>query len=112
VGAYETIQQLESVKLLHDMLLTPTAFIRHSKRFSASLVFHLSYGKMLADNDEDLNAVIAILENFTQDTYPGAHLIDTFPILDCLPEFLAPWRAEARKKHDKEMKVRLRFLAL
>lgn len=95
------------MKLLNDMLVLPTAFSRHSKRFSASLVFHLSYGKMLADDDEDLNAVLAILENFIQDTYPGAHIIDTFPLLDYLPGFLAPWRAEARKKHDKEMKVTL-----
>jgi hypothetical protein len=35
----------------------------------------------------------------------GAHLVDTFPILDNLPNFLAPWRAEANRKHDQEMDV-------
>jgi hypothetical protein len=100
------MQELESVKLLHDMLTRPTEAPRHCKRFSASLVFHLNYGNRLADDDKDLQAVLQVLENFVRDTYPGSHLIDTFPSLDdILPDFLAPWRAEARKKHVEEMKV-------
>ncbi len=36
---------------------------------------------------------------------PGAHLVDAFPILDSLPDFMSPWRNEARKKHEYEMGV-------
>jgi len=45
------------------------------------------------------------VEGFVQDCYPGSHLVDTFPILDFLPGFLAPWRKQAFAKHDFEMKL-------
>ena len=87
------------------MLARPEDSIRHCKRFAASLVFHLSYGKRLADDDQDLNAVLSIMHNFAKDTSPGAHLVDMFPVLDCLPGFLAPWREEALRKHNAEIIV-------
>ncbi|KAH7926919.1 cytochrome P450 [Leucogyrophana mollusca] len=105
VGAYETMQELESSKLLVDLLERPLEMYRHSVRFAASLVFTLSYGKRLDDDDADLNAIQSILENFTKDTYPGSHIVDTFPVLDHLPDFLAPWRAQAREKHKREMNL-------
>lgn len=105
VGGYETIQELESMKLLYDMIIRPSDASRHCQRFSASLVFHLAYGKRLGDDGADLDAVLEVLANFVRDTYPGAHLVDTFPVLDLLPDFLAPWRREARRKHEADMKV-------
>jgi len=41
--------------------------------------------------------------DFVKDTYPGAHLVDTFPVLDYLPGLLAPWRKEALRKHNAEI---------
>ena len=55
----------------------------------------------------DLNSVISVLENVVRESYPGAHLVDTFPILDRLPDFLSPWRARALRDHTTEMNVRL-----
>ena len=100
------MQELESVKLLNDLLRTPENFEHHCKRFSASLVYTLSYGKRLAE-DGDLEAILGVLRNFVRDTLPGAHLVDTFPILDLLPDILSPWRQAARKHHNEEIKVRL-----
>ncbi|KAK0458977.1 cytochrome P450 [Desarmillaria tabescens] len=105
VGAYESMQEFESLRLLHDIVNKPTEAFRHSQRFAAALVFTLSYGKRLGDNDSDLDSVIAVIQGFVRDTYPGAHLVDTFPALDLLPDFLAPWRAKARAKHEFEMKL-------
>ncbi|KAI0034588.1 cytochrome P450 [Vararia minispora EC-137] len=102
VEAYENIQEIESAKLVYEMLLSPMEASRNCGRYSASLVFHLSYGKRLADDDKDLLSVQAILAGFVQDTYPGSHLVDMFPILDRLPDFLSPWRSEARRKHGAE----------
>ncbi|EGN92968.1 hypothetical protein SERLA73DRAFT_190338 [Serpula lacrymans var. lacrymans S7.3] len=105
VGGYEPMQELESSKFLMDLLDQPSTIGRHCRRFAASLVFTLSYGKRLEDDDSDLTAVLDILANFTKDTYPGSHLVDTFPLLDYLPDFLSPWRAEASRKHKDEMKL-------
>ncbi|KAG6852717.1 hypothetical protein C0991_009627, partial [Blastosporella zonata] len=111
IGSYERMQELESTKLLFDMLTRPEESNMNTKRYSASLVFTLSYGRRLADDDQDLVSVLNILDNFIADCYPGAHLVDTFPILDkVLPDFLAPWRAAARKKHDDEMKLYTRLV--
>jgi hypothetical protein len=101
------MQERESLRLLVDFVARPMDWTRHCQRFSASLVFTLSYGQRLSDDGEDLTAVQLILDNFVRDTYPGAHLVDTFPILDRLPGFLSPWRAEAQRKHDQEVKVSL-----
>lgn len=83
----------------------PERLESNTKRFAASIVFSLSYGRRLPDDDKDLETVENLLENFIHDCYPGAHLVDTFPILDKLPDLLAPWRAEALKKHDQELQV-------
>ncbi len=78
----------------------------HGKLYAASLVYTLAYGKDL--NEEGLKELLAILdvvERFIRDCMPGAHLVDAFPILDSLPDFMSPWRNEARKKHEYEMGV-------
>ncbi|RDB17750.1 hypothetical protein Hypma_001131 [Hypsizygus marmoreus] len=112
IGSYERMQELESTKLLFDMLARPAESNMNTKRYAASLVFTLSYGKRLAEDDKDLTDVLNILDNFIADCYPGAHLVDTFPILDqILPSFLAPWRAAASKKHEAEMKAHLECFA-
>ena len=35
------------------------------------------------------------MDKFTNSANPGAHLVDTFPILDKLPDVFAPWRKDA-----------------
>ncbi|GJE88935.1 cytochrome P450 [Phanerochaete sordida] len=101
IGAYEAIQEIESAKLLHELLARPDALRleRHCRRYTAALVFHLSYGRRLADDDTDLTAIEEILDHFVKDSDVGAHLVDTFPVLDRLPDLLAPWRAKARARH-------------
>ncbi|KAG6829029.1 hypothetical protein H0H87_012834 [Tephrocybe sp. NHM501043] len=111
VGSYERMQELESTKLMYDMLIHPEESNMNTKRYSASLVFTLSYGRRIDDDDQDLIAVLKILDDFIADCYPGAHLVDTFPVLDkFLPNFLAPWRAAAAKKHENEMKLYTRLI--
>ncbi|KAF8510744.1 cytochrome P450 [Gautieria morchelliformis] len=48
-------------------------------------------------------------ENVLRETYPEAHLVDTFPILEKLPDFLSPWRVRARQNHALEMKLYCRL---
>jgi hypothetical protein len=38
---------------------------------------------------------LAVMERFLASANPGANLVDHFPSLDRLPDFLAPWRAAA-----------------
>ena len=80
----------------------------NSTRYAASIIYSITYGKDFdKDGWDDFFSLIDIIEGFVRDCMPGAHLVDTFPILDLLPDFLAPWRQQAQKKHEKEMKVKL-----
>lgn len=66
----------------------------------------MTYGKDLdKEGGDDLTAILDVVDGFVRDCAPGAHLVDTFPILDLLPDFLSPWRGEASRKHEFEMKV-------
>jgi hypothetical protein len=78
-----------SLRLLKDMAKAPTEFFKHIPRFPASLVFALSFGRELEEND--LAEVQKILADFVFDINPGAHLVDTFPMLDLLPDCLSPY---------------------
>jgi hypothetical protein len=101
------MQLSESVRFLHNMLHKPSEAFLHAKRFSAALVFRLAYGRHLDRGDNDLREVLQILDDFIEDCYPGTHLVDTFPILDSwwIPDWVARWRGEARRKHLREVKV-------
>ncbi|KAJ6578177.1 cytochrome P450 [Mycena capillaripes] len=105
IGGYEEMQSAESLRLLQDLVKTPKDYYNHFIRFPASLVFALTYGRSLEDDGKDLAAAQEIFTTFVKDISPGAHLVDTFPILDLLPDFLSPWRQEARAKHEREMKL-------
>ncbi|KAJ7844866.1 cytochrome P450 [Mycena olivaceomarginata] len=105
LGGYEPIQHNESLHLLLDLIKTPENFYVHFQRFSASLIFTLTFGQQIDDDDKALDEIIGLLITFVQDINPSAHLVDTFPILDRLPDFLSPWRAEARHKHQLELNL-------
>ncbi|THV03623.1 cytochrome P450 [Dendrothele bispora CBS 962.96] len=110
IGAYESMQELESAKLLSDILESPLNNDLHCQRFAASMVFYLSYGKRLDDNGQDLAAISDVLKNFVRDTTPGAHLVDTITVLDYLPDVLAPWRKKALERHEMEVKLYTRLI--
>jgi hypothetical protein len=104
VESYAPQQEHESIKLLSAILVNPGEYKTHLKRFIASLVFTMTYGKKLND-DHNLTAVQQILVDFLPDCAPRAHLVDTFPLLEKLPNFLAPWRKKALEKYAREKAV-------
>ncbi|CAK5272006.1 unnamed protein product [Mycena citricolor] len=57
VGAYEDMQETESLQPLHDLVSLPEDAFKHCGRFAASLVFTLSYGERLKSDGKDLEAV-------------------------------------------------------
>ncbi len=88
------------------MLVNPSETQMHGKIYAASLVYALAYGKDLNDEGlKDLLALLDVLEGLIRDGMPGAHLVDTFPALELLPDFMSPWRDEARRKHEHEIGV-------
>lgn len=105
VGGYEDIQDRGGIKLLSDILDEPTKAYISIKRYTAQTLLTLVYGKSFGEDGGDLRTLLHILETFVKDMHPLAHPVDTFPMLDWLPDALATWRPEARKKHDYERTV-------
>ncbi|KAJ6566138.1 cytochrome P450, partial [Mycena capillaripes] len=105
VGGYEEMQYTESLRLLVDLVTMPIDFYNHFLRFPASLMFTLSYGQRLNDDGKDLADGSEFFRAFVGDISPGSHLVDIFPILNRLPDFLSPWRAKAKKTHQREVEV-------
>lgn len=106
LSTYEAVQDRESLRFLNNMLDNPPAMQLHSKLYAASIVFALGYGKDLnAEGLKELHELLDIADKFISDCMPGAHLVDLFPALDFLPDIVSPWRSEARKKHENDMKL-------
>ncbi|KAK7007511.1 cytochrome P450, partial [Favolaschia claudopus] len=105
IGGYEILQYTQSLHLLGDLVRAPSDYYLHVQRFPASLIFKLAFGESLKDDGKDLATAIDIFTGFVSDITPGAHLCDTFPILDILPDFLSPWRKEAKRKHEREIEL-------
>lgn len=116
VAKFDGVMNLEASKLISQIMESPPAPTRmasHSlhqqfMHYVAFTVLTLTYGSKLA-TEENLNAVMPILESVLQDAAPGAHLVDTFPFLDLLPDCLSPWRHEANTKHAYESELYLRL---
>lgn len=105
VGGYERIQEEGAMKLLSDLIAAPDTAYISTKRYTASTLLNLVYGKSMKD-DSDLKILIKILESFALDMHPAAHLVDTFKMLDYLPGVFAPWRKQAGAEHNNEIAVR------
>ncbi|KAH0581463.1 hypothetical protein H2248_012543 [Termitomyces sp. 'cryptogamus'] len=101
LGGYEPIQEKESLMLLHNILTDPSRIAFHCQHFSSSIVFSLTYGHRITE--KDTQSIVKILSNFIRNALPGAHLVDTFPVLDRLPDVLSPWRIEALKHAREEV---------
>ncbi|KAG5638109.1 hypothetical protein H0H81_001787 [Sphagnurus paluster] len=103
LGGYESVQESEALILVENLLKEPTKPAFHISRFSSSIIFALTYGGRITDND--INDIITVLSNFIRNALPGAHLVDTFPLLDKLPDFLSPWRRQALDNGRDELKL-------
>ncbi|KAI8958464.1 putative cytochrome P450 [Daldinia sp. FL1419] len=99
-STYIPFQALESKQLLLDLLQSGggsgTDCRPHFERTAASTLLALFYGfRLETAEDPALLAEISLTEDFSEFVQAGAHIVDTFPILNNLPSFLAPWKAKA-----------------
>jgi len=89
--------------MLHDLLENPENFYSHSQRYATSVIISSVYGlRAPIFNHPVIEGVFRILRIMGQVSQPGNFLVDTYPILDYLPDFLSPWRIRAKKMHELE----------
>ena len=104
--SYEPVQELESLYCLRDLIREPSEYETWFDRYAAGIVLRLAYGKRVATGREPLvKRIVRVNENLERIASPGAYLVDTFPSLNCLPFFLAPWKREGARLHAEELDV-------
>ncbi|KZT03182.1 cytochrome P450 [Laetiporus sulphureus 93-53] len=89
LDSFQPVQQREVVQFLSELLRTPQDFASHIKRFTAGILFEISYGHTVTSNDDDL--VVKADETITgilEAGGAGSTLVDFAPILQYIPAWL------------------------
>lgn len=103
---YEPVQLRESFRLLKDLLADPNNYETWFERFSACVVLQLAYGKTVETGDEPIvRDILEVVHTLERVISPGAYLVDTFPILMWLPKWLAPFKREGDRLHQRELSL-------
>lgn len=109
--SYQPVQVYESERLLYDMIKTPEKYEHLLERYAGAVIMRLGYGKTVETGDEPyVRDVLKVVHTVERVASPGAYLVDTFPILMYLPTWLAPFKREAARLHDFEIKLFRRLL--
>lgn len=108
---YQPTQVLESTRLLYDLIQKPEEYEGWFERYSSSLIFRLGFGKVMKGNDDELlKRLFTEVHHVERAASPGQYLVDTFPSLMHLPDWLAPFKRELKALHTEELSIMRGFL--
>lgn len=109
VSVYWPIQLKEAHKLLRRLLHEPEELLEHLRHNSASTIMNVTYGIEVSDEDDRYITVAEkALDGMAKAAHPGAFLVDIFPILKHVPEFLplAGFKRKAREWRKAVLEMR------
>jgi len=108
VYSFHTTQRSEAYVLLHGLLETPDAFLRHIRRFSAGTIMKITYGHTVRSTDE---LYVRLAEEAGMGTVtggsPGSVLVDFFPALRHIPTWMP---GAGFKRHALRTRVKVRTM--
>jgi len=107
---YTPLQDLEARQLLFDILKESDAVgdrgldsSHHIERAMASFIYSLAYGYRLeTGREEAFEDAKRVQAEFKKTGIVGAYIVDTLPVLNKLPAFLAPWKKKAEELYHLE----------
>jgi cytochrome P450 len=100
---YAPMQREEAVRMARDLVKQPEEYQTWLVRYSASVATRLAYGTTLYTGKEETCVRIQQVNRHLERVgSPGAYLVDAFPILMWLPEWLAPFKREGNRLHKEE----------
>lgn len=111
--AYRPLQDMESRQLLWDVLrehdehgARGVDFHHHFERAMASFIYCVNYGyRLRTGHEKELQDGKRVQAEFARTGQVGAYLVDSFPSLNYLPRFLAPWKREAEELYELERQL-------
>lgn len=92
---YKPRQEAESTRLTFRVLQNPDGWEREFDRFTASVVFSVSYGRRIDSADSKIvRDKLNFMQFMASLNVPGAYMAESFPFLKYMPNFLAPWKRD------------------
>ncbi|KAG2361895.1 cytochrome P450 [Suillus spraguei] len=97
--SYELVQVAHAREIILDILDKPKLHQQHIKRFTASVVLHIVYGKTTPTSLDDpyLLQLQKMIPRVHSAMMPGAYLVDKYPVLKYVPGYgrdLKQWSQE------------------
>lgn len=102
---YQPLQDLESKQLLFDVFNDSCVagekgidLHHHFERAMGSFIYSLIYGyRLRTGHEEEFQDAKRVQQEFARTGVVGAYIVDSFPFLNYLPTFLAPWKREGEE---------------
>jgi cytochrome P450 len=108
---YKPRQEAESTRLAFQVLPNPGNWERAFDRFTASVVFSISYGHRIDSVDANIiRERLDFMQFMASLNVPGAYLAESFPILKYIPSSIAPWKRNIEERAEIETNVNLALL--
>ncbi|KAL5359284.1 cytochrome P450 [Aspergillus floccosus] len=96
---YKPLQQAESCRLCYQLLQNSDKWEALLDRLTASIVFAIAYGHRVDDvRSPVVRQRLEFMQYSSSLNVPGAYLVESFPVLKYLPDWVAPWKAEIKRR--------------
>lgn len=107
---YIPVQQAEACRLCFFLLTKPDQWEQLLDWMTASIVFSISYGHRIDSMDSGvIRQRMDIMHYNATLNVPGKYLAESFPILKHVPDFLAPWKREIKRRGAIEAGANMRL---
>ena len=111
--AYQSIQEQQAVLLACDLLEDDNNWDEHIRRSVASTVLTVVYDWEPLRAGEDMGVVKRINDTMSRIVSagtPGRYLVDIFPCLLRLPDWMAKWKRDGKEYFRKDTEMFERFM--
>lgn len=104
---YQPLQEKESALLALRCLQDPDNWDDHLKHSAASSVLCAVYGWLSADKSADpfIDRIYQFMDRLTHAALPGSYLVEIFPSMLYLPDWMAKWKREGCRWFRKDTQV-------
>lgn len=91
IESYEPVQERAAKNVVLDILENPEQHQSAAKRYAASVIMAITYGKVTPTSysDPEVQEVNKCLARLGRAIRPGAYLVDSYPILRFIPGYLS-----------------------
>ena len=102
--SYVVYQDLENKQMLHEFLTQPDLFLHHIRRYSNALTTTMVFGwRTPTYEDAKMKQLFDGFAEFAEVNQAGvAAILDSFPLLRMLPDFILRLRKTAKQLHKRE----------